>query len=274
MLNRPLVWSPHGAFQRWDRSRRTTLKSFWEKVCRVAAPRQLILHVTSEQEAAETRARFPGANIALITNGVEIPATLNRPPRGLRLRLGFLGRLDPKKGVENLLAACRILKDRRAPEFSLEIAGGGTREYEDKLRREIVRLELDAEVTMLGDIRGADKLRMLERTEVVVVPSFTENFANVVAEALAHGAPVIASTGTPWSELERNGCGLWVSNDPASLAHAIVSISLKPLEEMGERGRRWMAERFSWERCAAELLAVYNSALTQRGGAVLAAAHQ
>jgi len=274
MLNRPVVWSPHGALQRWDRSRRTTLKSFWEKVCRVAAPQRLILHVTSEQEAAETGARFSSSNIALITNGVEIPATLNRPPRGLRLRLGFLGRLDPKKGVENLLVACRILKDRRAPEFSLEIAGAGTREYEEKLRKEIVRLELNAEVTMLGDIRGADKLRMLERTEVVVVPSFTENFANVVAEALAHGAPVIASTGTPWSELERNGCGLWVGNEPASLAHAIESISLKPLEEMGERGRRWMSECFSWERCAAELLAVYNSALTQRGGAVLAAAHQ
>ncbi|HYL57289.1 MAG TPA: glycosyltransferase [Candidatus Acidoferrales bacterium] len=269
MLKRPVVWSPHGALQRWDRSRRTTLKSLWDKLCRLVAPERLTMQVTSEQEAVETRARFAGATIALVTNGVEVPATVNRPPRGPRLRLGFLGRLDPKKGVENLLAACRIVKDKRVPAFSLEIAGAGTREYEERLRGEIARRELESEVTMLGDIRGTEKQRMLERTDVLVVPSYTENFGNVIAEALAHGAGVIASTGTPWSELERRGCGLWVSNEPASLALAIEAMSLKPLEEVSERARRWMAEEFSWERRAVELLAIYNAALVQQSGPIL-----
>ncbi len=85
----------------------------------------------------------------------------------------------------------------------MQIAGSGSSEYEAKLRGEIDRLELGNEVAMLGDIRGEKKQRMFERTDVVVVPSFTENFAIVVAEALAHGAAVIASTGTPWKEVER-----------------------------------------------------------------------
>ena len=97
---------------------------------------------------------------------------------------------------------------------------------------------------MIGDIRGDEKQRMFERTDVVVAPSFTENFAIVVAEALAHGAAVIASTGTPWKEVERVGCGLWVANDPASVADAIIKINTMPIAEMGERGRRWMATRF------------------------------
>ena len=269
MLDRPVVWSPHGALQRWDRSRRTKLKSLWDKACRLVAPRRLTMQVTSEQEGVETRARFAGAKIALVTNGVEVPASLNRSPRGSHLRLGFLGRLDPKKGVENLIAACRIVKDKRAPAFSLEIAGAGTREYEEELRRQIAQLGLESEVTLLGNIRGADKLRMLERTDVLVVPSHTENFANVVAEALAHGVAVIASTGTPWSELERRGCGLWVSNEPASLALAIEAMALKPLEEVSERARRWMAEEFSWDRRAAELLAIYSAALEQPSGPIL-----
>jgi glycosyltransferase involved in cell wall biosynthesis len=271
---RPLVWTPHGALQRWSGSRRVGFKSLWEKVCIAVAPRELMLHLTSEDEAAETRARFPRANLGLIPNGVGIPDTLHRDPRGTRLRLGFVGRLDPKKGIENLLAACRILKEQRASEFSLAIAGSGLPDYEAKLRHEIDRLELGSAVTMLGDIRGEEKQRMFERTDVAVVPSFTENFAIVVAEALAHGAAVIASTGTPWREVERKGCGMWVANDPASLADAISKINAMPIAEMGERGRRWMAADYSWEKCASEMIALYRTLLTRSDGRRLSAAHQ
>ncbi len=274
MLKRPVVWTPHGAFQRWSGSRRVGLKSLWERVCGAIESRELVLHLTSEDEVAETRARFPSATINLIPNGVEVPPTLNRERRGARLRLGFVGRLDPKKGIENLLAACRILKERKAPDFSLSIAGSGSREYEAKLRGQIDRLELASEIAMLGDIRGEEKQQMFERTDVVVVPSFTENFAIVVAEALAHGAAVIASTGTPWKEVERVACGLWVSNDPASLADAISKINSMPLAEMGERGRRWMAADFSWEKCASEMIALYKNLVAQNGEQRLAAAHQ
>lgn len=274
VLKRPAVWTPHGALQRWSGSRRVGFKSLWEKVCIAVASRELVLHLTSKDEVAETRARFPRATVGLIPNGVEIPNTLHREPRTARLRIGFVGRLDPKKGIENLLAACRILKERSGPAFSLAIAGSGSSEYEAQLRREIDRLGLGNEVAMLGDIRGEEKQRMFERTDLVVAPSFTENFAIVVAEALAHGAAVIASTGTPWKEVERVGCGLWVDNDPASLADAIIKINSMPIAEMGERGRRWMAADFSWEKCASEMIALYKNLLTHSGDRRLAAAHQ
>jgi glycosyltransferase involved in cell wall biosynthesis len=274
LLERPVVWTPHGALQRWSGSRRVGLKLLWEKVCIAIASREMVIHLTSEDEVAETRARLPRARIGLIPNGVEIPPTLHREPRGERFRLGFVGRLDTKKGIENLLAACRILKERGGPAFSLAIAGPGSTDYEAQIRREIVRLALGNEIAMLGDIRGEQKQRMFEQTDVVVVPSFTENFAIVVAEALAHGAAVIASTGTPWKEVERVGCGLWVENDPASIADAIAKINSMPVAEMGARGRRWMAADFPWEKSASEMIALYKSMLTQRTDRRLAAAHQ
>jgi len=274
LLKRPVVWTPHGALQRWRGSRRVGFKSLWEKVCIAVASRQLMLHLTSDEEVAETRARFPRANLELIPNGVELPDTLHREPRGARLRLGFVGRLDPKKGIENLLVACRIVKERRALDFSLTIAGSGSSEYEAKLRGEIDRLELGSEVAMIGDIRGKEKQRMFEQAEVVVVPSFTESFAIVVAEALAHGAAVIASTGTPWKEVERVRCGLWVNNDPANIADAITKVNSMPIAEMGERGRRWMAADFSWEKCASKMIALYKNLLAQSDERRLTAAHQ
>ena len=56
----------------------------------------------------------------------------------------------------------------------------------------------------------------------------------VVAEVLAHGVPVIASRGTPWSGTEEHGCGPWVENDPATLAAAIQRMSTMALSENGE----------------------------------------
>jgi glycosyltransferase involved in cell wall biosynthesis len=85
---------------------------------------------------------------------------------------------------------------------------------------------------------------------------------------------VIASTGTPWKEVERVGCGLWISNDPASLADAISKINSMPLAEMGDRGRRWMAADFSWEKCASEMIALYKNLVAHSGEQQLAAAHQ
>jgi glycosyltransferase involved in cell wall biosynthesis len=89
------------------------------------------------------------------------------------------------------------------------------------------------------------------------VPSYTENFAIVVAEALAHGVPVIASKGTPWSRLEEMKCGLWVDNDPETLARAIRSISGMSLQHMGFIGREWMRKEFSWRSVTDQMLGLY-----------------
>jgi glycosyltransferase involved in cell wall biosynthesis len=105
------------------------------------------------------------------------------------------------------------------------------------------------------------KRKLFEETDVLVMPSNTENFGMVVAEALAHRVPVIVSRGTPWRRVEETGCGLWVSNDPHSLADAIVRMSRMPLGEMGERGRRWMMQEFAWPTVANRMVNAYRSLL-------------
>ena len=82
-----------------------------------------------------------------------------------------------------------------------------------------------------------------------------------IAEALAHEVPVIASKGTPWEGLNTNGCGLWVDNDPQSLAAAIRKIRTMPLTEMGKSGREWMQRDFSWHSVSNQMLEVYRECL-------------
>jgi glycosyltransferase involved in cell wall biosynthesis len=258
ILRKPVVWSPRGALQRWAGSRRVTAKRLWEAVCIPLAGRRTILHVTAEQERIESQRRFPRLTTVMIPNGVRIPQEPAYQAGDGTLRLGFIGRLDPKKGLENLLNACAIVK-AAGTTFTLVIAGGGAERYSQTLKDQTAKLALGTEVRFAGEVHNRAKRAFFEGINLLVVPSHTENFALVVAEALASGIPVIASRGTPWATLEEKGCGLWVDNSPAELARAITQMCHAPLAAMGARGREWMAADFSWSAAARAMCNTYSS---------------
>ncbi|MFL6212870.1 MAG: glycosyltransferase [Blastocatellia bacterium] len=259
MLGKPVVWSPRGMLQRWEGTTRPAIKTVWEWICQKVAPHRLILHVTSEEEGQESLERLPGVDLAVIPNGIEVADKIAAVNGHKRLRLLFIGRLHPKKGIENLLAAYQRLNGGLAVPASLTIAGAGDPQYADQLKECIKQLGLSEQVQMLGAVLGSEKENAFMNADVVVVPSHTENFAMVVAEALAYGIPVIASTRTPWKRLTEMGCGLWVDNRPESLAEAIEKISRMPLREMGLKGREWMQKEFANDVIARKMASVYES---------------
>jgi len=276
LFRKALVWSPHGAWQRWGGSTRLKTKRVWDLACRAIAPKQCVLHVTSIEEARETSKRFPCAEVVIIPNGVDAPKEVAHVDERRFLRVVYLGRLHPKKGIENLMAACKKLTEQAEVDWSLIIAGSGdpryVRQLENKMEefgfgsqgRQAGRSEaLSSSVTFIGEVTGGKKTTLFENADVVVAPSFTENFGMVVAEALAHGVPVIASTGTPWHRVEEIGCGLWVNNDPETLAKALDQINRMPMREMGQRGREWMQREFSWSDRAKDMSSLYHSLVSK-----------
>ena len=263
IFDKPVVWSPRGAVQdahEWEGSRRRQLKRLWEWVCNALIVRgKVITHTTSERERIATQARIPNATAVVVPNGVDVPGWL--PKRewlpGGRLRLMYLGRLSPKKGIENLLHAIKRMNDSSV---LLTIYGAGDVVYTESLKELAEALSLLGKSAIFaGHVDGEAKSAAFHAADLCVVPSFTENFCGVVAEALAHGVPVIASRGTPWAEIENKQFGLWVDNSPESLAQAIVRIRAMKLSEMGSRGRSWMMREFSWGALAKEMLGIYQS---------------
>ncbi|MGE5490054.1 MAG: glycosyltransferase [Actinomycetota bacterium] len=263
LMGKPVVWSPHGAVQdayEWSGSRNQRLKRLWEALCNaLAVPGKTVTHVTSEREGLPTRARLPRARAVVVPNGVDIPNAL--PGKawmpGGTLRLLYLGRLARKKGIENLLQAMAQLADSAV---SLSICGTGEPAYEASLRELASSLGLlGKSVSFVGHVDGEARERAFLQADVCVVPSHTECFCMVVAEALARGVPVIASQGTPWSEVEAEECGLWVGNEPDALAEAIQRIRAMALPDMGARGRQWMIREFRWNGLARRMLDIYRS---------------
>lgn len=265
IFNKPLVWSPRGAIQdahEWDGTKRRRTKRLWERFCNILIRHdRVVTHTTAERERVVTQQRLPRANAVIVPNGVDVPELLPMRdwlPDG-KFRLMYLGRLSPKKGIENLLEAISLLKD---PSVSLTIYGSGDTGYTVELKALADRLGLLGSVlSFAGHVDGEAKSAAFANADVCVIPSYTENFCMVVAEALAHGVPVVASHGTPWAEVEKRHCGLWVDNSPDSLTQAIIRIRAMELSEMGGRGRNWMKAEYDWGMIALSIRNIYRSIL-------------
>jgi glycosyltransferase involved in cell wall biosynthesis len=232
----------------------------WELICQTLAAKNLVLHVTSQAEAEQSLRRFPKLRAVVIRNGVDVPQNPRRSASNGELRLLYLGRLHPIKGIESLLMACGIVNSL-STDWHLHIAGTGSASYVDFLKSKVQELGLSRQVEFVGELFEEQKEALFAQSDVALVPSHVENFGIVVAESLAHAVPVIASKGTPWIGLETNRCGLWVDNDPESLATAIRRIRTLPLQEMGRRGREWMEKDFSWDAVSGEILTVYRECI-------------
>lgn len=262
-----LVTSPRGTLSPWALSRTRQLKRLLKPLQWRALEQADLLHATSKHELADIRAQGLRVPVAVIPNGIDVP--LNLPPRnaGEIRRVLFLGRIHPTKCIDRLLQAWRGLEAFHA-DWELVIVGRGDETYAESLK-ELAKCQGLKRASFVGPMFGADKAFAYRNADLLVLPSHSENFGMVVAEALAHGCPVIASKGTPWGGLQHEACGWWVEHDVETLAatmDAAMRLTRTQLQDMGERGRAWMQRDFSWGAVAERMEAAYGWLLADGGG--------
>jgi len=242
-LGKPLIWSPRGALQatqEWPDAPKRRAKQRFETVLNLLRPRPMVMHVTAAAEAAASLQRFAGLDAQIIPNAVDLPH-LAAPSRAARrgTNLIYLGRLHPKKGLEVLLDAMH----RLPAHFSLDIYGAGDADYTARLHQ--LASDLGRRIRFHGNVIDEDKAAAFAQADLFVLPSYSENFGIAVAEALAHGLPVLTTTATPWQALDARGCGRCITIGHDELAAEIRDLALQDLVAMGARGRAWVQKDFA-----------------------------
>lgn len=227
-----------------------------------------LVHFTSRVEAQD--AATLGMSITkfcTVPNGVDtverddhgggssnvIAATSDQP------FLLFIGRINWKKGLDRLIAALPY-----APDCDLVVAGNDEEHYTPVLKALAASIGVAGRVSFVGPVYGDDKIALLRGALMLVLPSYSENFGNVVLEALAVGCPVTVTPEVGAADIVReSGAGAVFAGDPAKLGAGISALVSNPamLRCMGEKGRRFIHQHYTWHAVCVQMETAYRQAI-------------
>ena len=295
----PYVIAPRGMIEPWSLKQKWLKKRiarwlYQDRDLKCAAA----LHATAESEAEQFRKLGFKNPIIVSPNGVNVPEKSLVVSRQWLVRSGerqrrvlFVSRMHPKKGVLELVEAWGKLV---VSHQSLVVSGwccelvyttnsDVEREYEVKVKARISELGMSYQDTdgtihptptptptpspspdfiFTGALNDDEKWNTYARADLFVLPTYSENFGIVVAEALWAGVPVITTKGTPWTELEERKCGWWIEIGAKPLAKALaeaIALTDDERHKMGERGRKLVEEKYTWDAVVKAIMNGYES---------------
>lgn len=270
-MRKPYIVTPHGGLEpgalQYKGYRKRLFAYFQRGILRRAAA----VHAISDNEVNSIRHFGVNNRIVMIPNGLVVedfqkwlPRTVyeQRYPQlvGKRLVL-FLGRLHPIKGLDILIPSVAAIV-RQYPDVMLCIAGPDDVGYRSTLEQLRQSLHLNAHVTFLGMVEGDMKLALLQRAEVVAVPSYSEVRGLTALEAMGCGVPVILTHQCSFPEVEEVEAGLIIHPNRDELAHALRTVldDAALRHRMGAQGQHLVRTRFTWEKVAEQMYSLYESA--------------
>ena len=273
----PYLVRPHGTLNPYHRGHHRLRKSVYDMLVeRRNLNAAAGLHYTSTAErdfADNLRLKAPPYVVPL---GVD-PATLKAPtpPQALlsmeprlagRMLVTFIGRLTAKKRLDLLVEAFASLRNTTS-RAHLVIAGPDDEGIGQQLQTQIRKLGLADRVSLLGLVTGQTKTALLQLSHVFVLPSYDENFAVAVVEAMAAGLPVVVAEGVALHrEIDQARAGLVVPATPTGIGAALHRLLGDPAmnSSMGRNGQALATSTFAWDRIAIDLEHMYRQAILER----------
>jgi glycosyltransferase involved in cell wall biosynthesis len=221
------------------------------------------IHVTSRREADEARTfGFDFPPMCEIPNGADrevaradevserIRAIVSAGPYAL-----YLGRINWKKGLDRLIRALALV-----PSMRVVLAGNDEEDYRKTLEPIAAANGVSDRVVFAGHVSGADKAALLQHGDFLVLPSYSENFGNVVLEAMMAARPVLVTAEVGIADVVRDsGAGIVVDGDPESLGGAMATLAADAAMRatLGARGRELATTRYTWDAVAERMERLY-----------------
>lgn len=181
------------------------------------------------------------------------------------IRILFVGRLVPEKGIFDLLNAFSILL-RNVQNVELLIVGSGSSSMQIQISRHVANLKIGGKVKFLGSIEYSNMPQIHNLADVFCLPSiptktWAEQFGYSMVEAMACGKPVVStSSGSIPEVVKDRATGILVKpNDPRGLESALEELILNKQERdaFGRNAREWVLQKFEANKIAMQLANIY-----------------
>lgn len=227
------------------------------------------IHALNEAELRAIRDFGLSNPVCVIGNGVSVPPNdmVHRSPpwdeswQGKRNVMLYLGRLHHIKGVDELINSWHQLCIEKVTEdWVLVIAGGGTEDYQSKLRNLVNRLGLENSVVFIGSQFGDNKAACFMNSDAFVLPSNSEGFPVTILEAWSYKLPVAMTRACNVPEGFEDGAAIEILTAELGAdggLRELVEMRSEDRENMGRRGYRLVNKDFLWSKIGSNMLAVY-----------------
>lgn len=270
----PYIVRPLGSLAPWSLSRKRLRKGLmWHVGVKQMLHGAAAVHYTTTAERREAQERLRSRRGVVIPLGIdEAVLQTSTAPSLFRQRHPALGqhpyvlmlcRLHPKKGIELCIKAFLDIVQRTALQhWRLVVAGDGEASYVVNLQQIVRQRDGERKVLFTGWLAGDEKHAALQGAALFALPSYQENFALCVAEAMACGVPVMVSPHVNLAdEIRTTGAGWVVDLKHADLCQALQDALVGEEQRVacGAAGRDLILSRFRWETVATKLSQLYYS---------------
>jgi glycosyltransferase involved in cell wall biosynthesis len=189
----------------------------------------------------------------------QFPATRNKT------LILFLGRIDPKKGLD-LLATAFAQIHNQFPHTHLVVAGPDSIGFLPTVKSYFSQAGCLEAVTFTGMLKDSLKNAALTAANLYVAPSYSEGFSMSVLEAMASGLPCVMTTGCNFPEAAAAKVARVVDIDAESIAKALITCLAhrKEAKAMGDRARQFILQNYTWDIAAKKLIQVYSDILNTK----------
>lgn len=279
----PYILTPRGTLEPWSLQQKKWKKQIARWLYQDKdLKRSVCIYATAETELSNIRKLGFKNPLCVIPNGIETdnyPCRTN--PSVVKKQILFLSRLHPKKGIEVLIDAfARLQQD--FPDWNVLIVGNGEDDYVETLQAKVTQLKVENKVKISPPVFGKGKATLYQESSLFCLPSYSENFGMVIAEAMSCGVPAITTVETPWELLngnttsmgaslqslgENKQTGWCIDTGVDALAHTLrEAMALPPhiLYEMGQKGSKLINENFNYRNIAKKNKELYEWILKKK----------
>lgn len=267
----PYIATPHGMLEPWALAYKSWKKeayfSFLEKP---SLQKASAIQMTASSEVKQIHKLRLNTKPIFVPNGIHWEDFASLPdPKILyhqfpetqnKTLILFLGRIDPKKGLD-LLAPAFAQVHQNFSDTHLIIAGPDNTGFLPKAENYFIEAECRDSVTFTGMLTGDMKYSALSAASIYIAPSYSEGFSMSILEGMASGLPCIFTTACNFPEAKEAQVAKVVEVNQEEIVKALLWCLSHEEEakEMGQRARRFILENYTWNKISIKLVEVYRS---------------
>ncbi len=271
LFNKKIILSPRGILDKdLIENKNKILKKFWLYLFKkILSQKVKVFHATTELEKEKIKFYYKNSNIQVISNGVDVNYLLEEQKKNdlnskyikyfnKKNNLLYLGRIDRKKNIDLII---KSISKANLSNFNLNIVGSGDKQYLNDLYNLSCELQLNDNINFIEHLDGESKIYFYKNSSHLLLPSKSENFANVVLESIFFGKSVLISDKVGLKDFVRDNNFGVICDSKATFERELKYLidNKYIISATNKFGQKKVIENFDWNKIIHEFINMYKS---------------